>query len=1045
MQKRGKKGLSTIVITLIIILISLVAVGIIWVVVRNVIQSGTEGIALGQFTLGADIINVNVDNSSNNVGLSVKRSAGEGEITGIKFIFSDEADSEIITEKIALGKLEEKRFTFHLTKLTVSKLISISIVPVLSSSSGKETLGSVLSKYNVQEGTSTTGGTGNQTCTPNCAGKVCGNDGCGESCGTCSTGTCNSTGSCVIQIVTGNFRYVRAGATGANNGSDWDNAYTTLPATLLRNYTYYIADGNYSSYTFDDAESGTQYITIKKATIANHGTDYGWNSGYGNGQAIFSGTSGTWIIARGFYTFDGVSNYGIKVVSSDTVENTCTICNWGNALSNITFKNLEVQAEPTGARVIWFNIQSQNFTFKNNHIHGGRSWISMSYLPLNILIENNHFSNASSSNPSLHGAGIVFTGKNLTIRYNLFENIQGTTYIEPQFSPSGIYVYGNIFKATDPNEITSQGIFAVTSTDTVNDAFIIGNTIYGIHGTSPGVSCANYPGSNCTVKNNIWQNTLTVNCNNCNLESSNILSSESVSFVNAAAGNFHLAAATRFGETLPFPYNSDAEGKNRGLDGMWDIGAYEYNGTFSGNTITALSCSQTNVQNAVNSASDGDTVLVPAGTCTWTVAGGTACYEGYIVGVCVRKGITLQGGFGGTTTIAFGSSFTRGGLQLYPDETSLINDETFEFTGFTFDGRGQLMNNEGLLNVASSGTTIMHNLKIHNNTFKNVSHTAVIVGGAVNGVIYENIFTNVGYSVRSFGRDNQGWSTFARQYGQLDNLFIEDNIINFTIDMSDVGGTDHGQGAPGYVFRYNTFNLSNTAGGWPFVIHGLQTMTTAPGYDCSIAGACGYESCIPSPIGSCNEIVDSCQQWSTIKSEYYDNTITDTPYLHAIMAHRGSWLMMFDNYIISPGSTPPITYNQYSCDSCQDPSTPAYSQHVQNSYIFNNLYNSINVPMTKGFDYCGDYSVGKPYTITENVDYWNYKSSFNGMTGIGRGTLASRPTTCTTGVGYWAIDQGEWNSKHAGADGQLYKCISTNNWQLYYTPYTYPHPLTLIP
>jgi len=202
MQKRGKKGLSTIVITLIIILISLVAVGIIWVVVRNVIQSGTEGIALGQFTLGADIINVNVDNSSNNVSLSVKRSSGEGEITGIKFIFSDEADSEIITEKIAMSKLEEKRFTFHLTKLAVSKLISISIVPVLSSSSGKETLGSVLSKYNVQEGTSTEGGTGNQTtCTPNCTGRICGSDGCSGICGTCSTGTCNSTGGCVAGCV----------------------------------------------------------------------------------------------------------------------------------------------------------------------------------------------------------------------------------------------------------------------------------------------------------------------------------------------------------------------------------------------------------------------------------------------------------------------------------------------------------------------------------------------------------------------------------------------------------------------------------------------------------------------------------------------------------------------------------------------------------------------------------------------------------------------------------------------------------------------------
>jgi len=197
-SRRNRKGLSTIVITLIIILISLVAVGIIWVVVRNVIQSGTEGIALGQFTLGADIINVNVDNSSNNVSLSVKRSSGEGEITGIKFIFSDETDSEIITEKISMNKLEEKRFTFHLTKLAVSKLISISIVPVLASSSGKETLGSVLSKYNVQEGTTTSGGGG--SCVANCTGKVCGNDGCGGSCGSCGTGYSCVGGSCVQQL-----------------------------------------------------------------------------------------------------------------------------------------------------------------------------------------------------------------------------------------------------------------------------------------------------------------------------------------------------------------------------------------------------------------------------------------------------------------------------------------------------------------------------------------------------------------------------------------------------------------------------------------------------------------------------------------------------------------------------------------------------------------------------------------------------------------------------------------------------------------------------
>src|SRR5208337_2610859 len=38
----------------------------------------------------------------------------------------------------------------------------------------------------------------------------------------------------------------------------------------------------------------------------------------------------------------------------------------------------------------------------------------------------------------------------------------------------------------------------------------------------------------------------------------------------------------------------------------------------TGNVITAASCSQANVQTAMNSANDGDTVIVPAGTCTWS-------------------------------------------------------------------------------------------------------------------------------------------------------------------------------------------------------------------------------------------------------------------------------------------------------------------------------------------------------------------------------------------------------------------------------------------
>ena len=94
----NKRGLSLIVTTLILVVLVLVAIGIIWYVIRNVISGGTEEIAIGKFLVDADIQNVDIDNSTNNVSLTVKRNPGRGDVSGMKFIFYDGVNSEIMTE-----------------------------------------------------------------------------------------------------------------------------------------------------------------------------------------------------------------------------------------------------------------------------------------------------------------------------------------------------------------------------------------------------------------------------------------------------------------------------------------------------------------------------------------------------------------------------------------------------------------------------------------------------------------------------------------------------------------------------------------------------------------------------------------------------------------------------------------------------------------------------------------------------------------------------------------------------------------------------------
>jgi hypothetical protein len=88
-------------------------------------------------------------------------------------------------------------------------------------------------------------------------------------------------------------------------------------------------------------------------------------------------------------------------------------------------------------------------------------------------------------------------------------------------------------------------------------------------------------------------------------------------------------------------------------------------------TINATSCLQPEVQAAIGTASDGDTVAVHAGTCTWGAGG---------VGLSINKQIILQGAGIDVTTIRLASDcpmWIAGGIQIVAPNVTI--------KGFSFD------------------------------------------------------------------------------------------------------------------------------------------------------------------------------------------------------------------------------------------------------------------------------------------------------------------------------------------------------------------------
>jgi hypothetical protein len=429
--------------------------------------------------------------------------------------------------------------------------------------------------------------------------------------------------------------YVRAGATGAQNGSNWTDAFTRLPTTMVRGATYYLADGTYDGgITFSTPESGTTYIYIKKATAWDHGTGTGWVATYGDGEAAFIGT---WNFTTGYWDIDGVVGGGPGTsvtqwpgawttghgISQTVPSGNNSNIQLRNAVGKrgFRFRHLKlVNQQPetsTGTsygRIFHIEASGQNnasdvvveyiyvpaFMGVPFHVWGAHDW----------LIQYSYFGgNGLGNNVNVHRELWSGIGNDRwTFRWNYIKDINNSCvigFVNEGGASENVEIYGNII---DYRPGGQSAAFLVDMDGVSNGQAIIAsnwkmynNTVVAWNGGSPAYFLnggtgsfrnnlyANHvhdygPALGGTASNNAFYNLTRPGAGNVTAywvaEDTNSQTFSSDPFVNYTARDLRLKAATQPGTSTGSPAGNSVDmfGVTRGGDGVWDRGALEFGG-----------------------------------------------------------------------------------------------------------------------------------------------------------------------------------------------------------------------------------------------------------------------------------------------------------------------------------------------------------------------------------------------------------------------------------------------------------------------------------
>lgn len=424
--------------------------------------------------------------------------------------------------------------------------------------------------------------------------------------------------------------YVKPVASGAANGTSWTDAFGAA-FTPARNNVYYIADGNYGARTWATVNSGTSTITIRKATVADHGTSAGWSDSLGDGEAVW----GAWIVPTDYWVFDGQwrtvdstnnwdgaasgIDYGFRIVGGGVNGKTLRLDSGGVGADHCTFTYCDFVGGGSGTGnaddVVYGLGASDTVTFSHCSLRDSDRTIFLLRGEWQHLLVEYSFMGRNNSTPANHGELLSDVGSDyLTFRNNVIEDTEGTTAgfavlngfgsKTSENTANGWKIYGNVIRSTAAGGGISYGVLLVANNPPNNEnwmdnLYFANNTVVNLNVDWEMMMVMDKPGSGNTVVNNVFFNNTpgagtgdtafvnmgttsynwyynTASSGDAGAGKSICTSSCSSYFQNAAGSNMALAAPLP-GTALAAEYGTDMFENSRGADGTWDRGAFEFN------------------------------------------------------------------------------------------------------------------------------------------------------------------------------------------------------------------------------------------------------------------------------------------------------------------------------------------------------------------------------------------------------------------------------------------------------------------------------------